>query len=328
MPATPTTTQWTLSDEKLLVGFLHEHRAASGDGGNFKMATFQAAAAIVEAKRTIGGPKTMKACQNKWAALRRMFRAVQAIINHTGWNWCDEKGANIQPDQAGAWSSFCNTHKAAKPFRNSGWVHLEGVSGIMPATVRGANVFCPSQGLMGLDQGYGREDTPEASQEELATQADEFENRTPVETSDDMALALQPVPVTPARHVWGAASTSSSCKRERALSQTPPPSSKKIKATGADAIKGLTQSISRFGDNICQVLAMDPILRTPHRRKEALKLAQQEEWLSRGDLLIFYSVLEKDINAVDAYVSIDRDDHEFCEMWVRDKVDIERTRRL
>ena len=72
---------------------------------------------------------------------------------------------------------------------------------------------------------------------------------------------------------------------------------------------------------------MDPLLRTPHRRKEALKLAQQEEWLSKGDRLIFYSVLERDINAVDAYASIDRDDQEFCEMWVRDKVIMEKDRR-
>jgi hypothetical protein len=102
---------------------------------------------------------------------------------------------------------------------------------------------------------------------------------------------------------------------------------KKTKTTGADAINGLTQSISRFGDNICQVLAMDPLLRTPHCRKEALRLAQQEEWLSKADRLIFFSVLEKDINAVDAYASIDRDDQEFCEMWVCDKVATEKARR-
>lgn len=99
-----------------------------------------------------------------------------------------------------------------------------------------------------------------------------------------------------------------------------PPSSKKIKTTGVDAIKGLTQLISCFGDNICQVLAMDLALWTLYHRKEALKLVQQEEWLSRGDWLIFYSVFEKDINAIDAYASIDRDDSEFCEMWVYDKV--------
>ncbi|KAN0141121.1 hypothetical protein V8E53_000877 [Lactarius tabidus] len=315
MPANPTATQWTLSDEKLLVSFLHEHRAASGDGGNFKMTTFQSAAAVLEAERTTGGLKTAKACQNKWASQRRVFRAIQAIISHTGWNWCNENSANIQLDQASAWSLFCGIHKEAKPFRNRGWVHLERMSEIMPATVRGMNVFCPSQGLSGLDRGRDHDDTPDASQEGPSTQdtaVDELENSVPV-------------PASPSPLLWAVASASR--KRERALSQTPPPSLKKIKTTGAEAINGLTQSISRFGDNICNVLAMDPSLRTPHRRKEALKLAQQEEWLSKADRLILYSVLERDINAVDAYASIDRDDQEFCEMWVCDKVATEKARR-
>lgn len=117
--------------------------------------------------------------------LRRTFRAIQAIINHTGWNWCDEKGGNIQPDQATAWSSFCDTHKEAKPFRNRGWDHLERVSEIMPATVRGANVFCPSRALTGLDQGYDHEDTPEALQEEPATQDTTSEKSENDVTSDD-----------------------------------------------------------------------------------------------------------------------------------------------
>lgn len=69
---------------------------------------------------------------------------------------------------------------------------------------------------------------------------------------------------------------------------------------------------------------MDPLLQTPHCRKEALKLALQEEWLSKGDCLIFYSVLERYINVVDAYASIDHDNQEFCEMWVYDKVIMEK----
>jgi hypothetical protein len=84
--------------------------------------------------------------------------------------------------------------KEAKPFRNRGWVHLESVSVIMPATVRGVNVFCPSQGLTGLEWGYNGEDhdtpgdTLEASQQGPATQGtatEGFENGVvPDETLD------------------------------------------------------------------------------------------------------------------------------------------------
>jgi hypothetical protein len=57
---------WTPADETAFIEFLHEHKAAAGDGGNFKATTYEAAAAVLEAKRTKGGPKTAKSCSNKW----------------------------------------------------------------------------------------------------------------------------------------------------------------------------------------------------------------------------------------------------------------------
>lgn len=60
---------WTAEDEVVLIDFLLTHAAAAGDGGNFKMVTFNAAAPVVDAKRVKGGPKTAKACQNKYNAV-------------------------------------------------------------------------------------------------------------------------------------------------------------------------------------------------------------------------------------------------------------------
>lgn len=50
-----------------------------------------------------------------------------------------------------AWSDFLRVHKDAKPFKNKGWAHLEKVSQLMPATVKGSHVFRPSQGISGMD---------------------------------------------------------------------------------------------------------------------------------------------------------------------------------
>jgi hypothetical protein len=97
---------------------------------------------------------------------------------------------------------------------------------------------------------------------------------------------------------------------------------KKRKSTGtADAIQGLTQSINNFGDNICKVLAMDPALCTPNQRKEAIKLAQREVWLSMPDCLVFCNILEKDVAVIDAYAGLDHGNEEFCQMWIQQKVD-------
>lgn len=58
-------TTLTLVDETAFIGFLNEHKAATGDGTSFKVTTFEAAGAVLETKQTKGGPKTMKACSNK-----------------------------------------------------------------------------------------------------------------------------------------------------------------------------------------------------------------------------------------------------------------------
>jgi hypothetical protein len=116
-------------------------------------------------------------------------------------------------------------------------------------------------------------------------------------------------------------------KRDRAVSETPIKSTKQSKISGPDAIQGLTQSISLFKDNICKVLAPDNSLQTPQRQKEAMKLAQQEDWLPKSDQLTFCIVLERDINAVDAYLVLDLEDQKFRQMWIQDKIDEYRSKR-
>ncbi|GLB45371.1 hypothetical protein LshimejAT787_2200340 [Lyophyllum shimeji] len=114
------------------------------------MVTFTAASAVVDKARSKGGLKTAKACQNKWNALRRAFRAIQAIkFSKSGWTWDDEHGANITLDMEGAWNAFIKVRKDAKPFKHKGWVHLEKMTHLMPATVKGTHVFCASQGTSG-----------------------------------------------------------------------------------------------------------------------------------------------------------------------------------
>ncbi|TFK43026.1 hypothetical protein BDQ12DRAFT_595635 [Crucibulum laeve] len=116
MTKTENNTLWTAADELLLLNFLRDHAAAAGDGGNFKLVTFTAAGAVLELKCTKGGPKTAKACQNKWTQVH--------IDAHTGWSWSDETGASITPDMEMQWVTFLKTHKDAKPFKNHGWVQL------------------------------------------------------------------------------------------------------------------------------------------------------------------------------------------------------------
>lgn len=65
----PVNAYWTAVDEDQLVDLLFERKASAGDGGNFKEPTFREVSAILTPRVVKGGPKTVKACQNKWAAV-------------------------------------------------------------------------------------------------------------------------------------------------------------------------------------------------------------------------------------------------------------------
>lgn len=158
---------WTPGDEDKLLDFLLEHRAAAGDGGNFKEATFQGISGLLTPLVTKGGPKTVRACQNKWNSvryhipiiqlcvdsflkLRRTFRVVQGIKNVSGWTWSDETGASITPELESSWAAYVRIHKDAKPFKHKGWRHLHKMELVMPATIRGAYVFRASDSTVGV----------------------------------------------------------------------------------------------------------------------------------------------------------------------------------
>ncbi|KIK05205.1 hypothetical protein K443DRAFT_55748, partial [Laccaria amethystina LaAM-08-1] len=134
---------WTPADKTAFFEFLHEHKAlevdaAAGNGNNFKVTTYEAAAAVLEAKRTKGGPKTAKSCSNKWNSVCDLgitpdfFCAIQAIKNDSGWTWSDECRADITPELEDEWATFFVANKHAKPFKNCGWIHLEKMVDIMP----------------------------------------------------------------------------------------------------------------------------------------------------------------------------------------------------
>ena len=203
---------WTTQDEVDLLNFLAEHASAAGDGGNFKSATFQAATAVLNQNPVKGSVKTSKACANKYGAVsvvvsaeiwltfhsqcRRVFRAIQAIKNKSGWTWSDDTGASITPDMEDAWEAFIKIYKEAKPFKNHSWIHLEAMSTVMPTTLNGAHVFFPSQGLSGVNS------FPNGDEDMLLYAADTQDNADAHLFNAAPAVAILPVKVSRSHHFY------------------------------------------------------------------------------------------------------------------------------
>ena len=65
----PANASWTLDDESTFIAYLLEHKVEGGDGGNFKIATWNAAVKKLNENVYKGGRKTGLGCKGKWAAL-------------------------------------------------------------------------------------------------------------------------------------------------------------------------------------------------------------------------------------------------------------------
>ncbi|KAG2029554.1 hypothetical protein BDR03DRAFT_987677 [Suillus americanus] len=144
LQADNTKAHWQDAEVDVLLQHLIENHAASGDGRNFTMATFNNAAAALNADgaiQRIGPPKTGKMVKTKWTSLKKIFNQIEIYRNVSGFHWDNVRGAGIEGTAAASvWDTYidpkvhhynkvhCNislTHKkscaAIRPFRNKGW---------------------------------------------------------------------------------------------------------------------------------------------------------------------------------------------------------------
>ena len=83
---------WSEEDEIKLIDFLIKRRSAAGDSATFKAPIWNTASQLLEKSRVKGGPKTSKACSDKWTRVHRTapddgttltFFVAQGPIQHS-----------------------------------------------------------------------------------------------------------------------------------------------------------------------------------------------------------------------------------------------------
>jgi hypothetical protein len=60
---------WSAEETTALIDYLYEHRPQAGNGGNFKTASFTAAAEAISPLLKYGPEKTGKICRRKWSSV-------------------------------------------------------------------------------------------------------------------------------------------------------------------------------------------------------------------------------------------------------------------
>ena len=105
---------WSTEETDTFIDYLVAHHSEAGNGGNFKTATFTAAAQDISPLLKFGPPKTEKMCKTKWVSmsgsiscalssctdahtqLKATYAAIQKYQSTTsGTHWDNENGANI-----------------------------------------------------------------------------------------------------------------------------------------------------------------------------------------------------------------------------------------
>ena len=74
------TAQWNEEETKALVTYLAEHKSEMGDGGMYKMGTFNAVANEIAKHHTSGPAKTGKMCKTKWRAVFFIFYFFMSFL--------------------------------------------------------------------------------------------------------------------------------------------------------------------------------------------------------------------------------------------------------
>ena len=84
MATAPTTrgpmAQWNKAETKALMAYFLQHKSEIGEGGMFKMGTFNAAATEITKHHTSGPVKTGKKCKTKWQTV--ITQLIKSFFHH------------------------------------------------------------------------------------------------------------------------------------------------------------------------------------------------------------------------------------------------------
>ncbi|KAF9074714.1 hypothetical protein BDP27DRAFT_1359379 [Rhodocollybia butyracea] len=236
------------------------------------------------------------------------------IKTYSGWGpWSDGHGAGITALTADVWERFVIKTKAAKPFRNNGWVYLSKMEQIMPYKPKGTHVFRPSAVASQVEPTDALNDEIQSQDwdlsqidKDMAANSIENEHKTP-EVSDDSDIEATKVSAKASAIPKTPAPAPLSLKRSSDNIFTPSTSSSK-KVRGAEVLSGLVGEVSGMNQVIRDFLMpptpSDPsLLSTPARRAKAVSLVEKESDLDDEDVLHFMHAITRDKAVADIYNS-------------------------
>ncbi|KAJ7018083.1 hypothetical protein C8F04DRAFT_1278256 [Mycena alexandri] len=121
---TPAMAAWTLVDDRALLVFLVDEKAAAGDNGQFK------------------APTTARHCSCfEFDSHRKFWALVDLIINTSGGHGLTNTGLLSTLPRRVLGTRSSKQYPDAARFKNEGWAYYELMAPLMPTKAKGGNVF-------------------------------------------------------------------------------------------------------------------------------------------------------------------------------------------
>ncbi|KAJ3007619.1 hypothetical protein NUW54_g3478 [Trametes sanguinea] len=320
--------KWTLEDEKMFVNYLTDHLAEQGDG-NYKMSTFNAAAAVLEGMRTAGGPKTGTACKNKWSRIKETYYICYKLKHGdgtSGFTWSEERGADIGIEDEAIWEAYVKRNPKADQFKHKGWPLFEAVDSIIPVKVKAKFIFAPSQAP--VPNPLADEDSPTHSTDVVdpsTVEPDTSNQHESTETASPYTPPPLPSPPPPSLGRKRSALDMTSSTSISTGMLTPPITQRSPRETAISrSIDRMSEVLANIvGGPTTEALPDTSLDSTPKRRRIAVELAthQEEDELSEDDMVELVEVMRRDITAADTYISLSKTKSKLRRAWVRRVVD-------
>ncbi|KIJ63719.1 hypothetical protein HYDPIDRAFT_45842, partial [Hydnomerulius pinastri MD-312] len=95
---------WSPAEVIVLIDKVIAQKSKAGNGQNFRPAVWSLITSCKGlANPAKGGPKTGKACKEKWKRLRTTFYAVDHLTHASGFAYSEALGANIGVENESVW---------------------------------------------------------------------------------------------------------------------------------------------------------------------------------------------------------------------------------
>ncbi|KAG6826692.1 hypothetical protein H0H87_006689 [Tephrocybe sp. NHM501043] len=272
-------TVWNNDCDHILVECLFKVKSLGKQtsNGNFHTSAWTSAEALLVGTEAHSGgtKKTASSCQTCWNTLKKEYKEVKQLKEHSGFGWDDEKGLVTAEDDV--WERYLEAHPDLKKWRKNSFLLFDEIAELVEGS------YATGQGLPDNE-----EDLIDPLLQSAAIDPPTPSTTPPASSSPPSATSTPPA-LAPAL-------TATS----NPVSSAPRSSRNGHRKSGSVAIDGMASSI----DRLAAAVAADAVVPSPSRKRAAIHAIEDDGDLSDEEQLKVFKIIRRDTTFADTILAI------------------------